>query len=100
MGSIRFTGLVFCVALVISAFVCAVQPVNAQRGKPNILVIMGDDVGITDISAYSHGLMWHNTPNIDKLAKGGLSFTDYHGEQSCTAGRSAFITGQSPYRWV
>ena len=70
----------------------------AETEKPNILVIMGDDIGITDIAAYSHGLMGHNTPNIDQLAKEGLSFTDYYGEQSCTAGRSAFITGQSPYR--
>jgi len=66
--------------------------------KPNILVIMGDDIGITNISAYSHGLMGSTTTNIDKLAKEGLTFTDYYGEQSCTAGRAAFITGQSPFR--
>ena len=66
--------------------------------KPNILVIMGDDIGIPNISAYSHGLMGYKTPNIDQLAQEGAMFTDYYGEQSCTAGRAAFITGQSPFR--
>jgi len=70
----------------------------AQTGKPNILVIMGDDIGITNISAYGHGIMGYKTPNIDKLADEGAMFTDYYGEQSCTAGRAAFITGQSPFR--
>lgn len=77
--------------------VAVVSPAYAQD-KPNILVIMGDDVGITNISAYSHGLMGYQTPNIDRLAEEGAMFTDYYGEQSCTAGRSAFITGQSPFR--
>lgn len=67
--------------------------VQAQK-QPNILVIMGDDVGIPNISAYSHGMMGYQTPNIDQIAKDGIMFTDYYGEQSCTAGRSAFITGQ------
>ena len=71
--------------------------VNAAS-KPNILVIMSDDVGITNISAYSHGIMGYQTPNIDRIAKEGAMMTDYYGEQSCTAGRSAFITGQSPFR--
>ena len=66
--------------------------------KPNILIIMGDDIGITNISSYSHGLMGYQTPNIDRLANEGMMFTDYYGEQSCTAGRSAFITGQHPVR--
>ncbi len=66
----------------------------AATGKPNILVIMTDDVGIPNISAYSHGMMGYQTPNIDRIAKEGVLFTDYYGEQSCTAGRSAFITGQ------
>jgi arylsulfatase len=70
----------------------------AQSSKPNILIIMGDDVGIPNISAYSHGLMGYRTPNIDRIAAEGAMFTDYYGEQSCTAGRSAFITGQSPFR--
>ena len=73
-------------------------PAAAQEDKPNILIIMGDDIGITNISAYSHGLMGYQTPNIDLLADQGAMFTDYYGEQSCTAGRSAFITGQSPFR--
>jgi arylsulfatase A-like enzyme len=66
--------------------------------RPNILVIMGDDIGITNISAYSHGVMGYQTPNIDRLANEGAMFTDYYGEQSCTAGRATFITGQSPFR--
>ena len=59
----------------------------AQADKPNILVIWGDDIGITNISAYSQGLMGYQTPNIDRIAKEGALFTDYYGEQSCTAGR-------------
>ncbi|MGD9295025.1 MAG: arylsulfatase [Roseobacter sp.] len=86
----------------ISATLCALMaslsPVQAQESKPNILVIMGDDIGITNISAYSHGIMGYQTPNIDALAEAGAMFTDYYGEQSCTAGRSTFITGQSPFR--
>jgi arylsulfatase len=66
--------------------------------KPNILVIFGDDIGITNLSCYSHGLMGYQTPNIDRIAKEGMMFTDSYGEQSCTAGRSSFITGQSAYR--
>jgi arylsulfatase len=67
-------------------------------GKPNILVIWGDDIGITNLSCYSDGLMGYRTPNIDRIANEGMRFTDAYGEQSCTAGRSAFITGQSVYR--
>ena len=66
--------------------------------KPNILVIWGDDIGISNLSCYSQGLMGYRTPNIDRLAKEGMLFTDSYGEQSCTAGRSSFITGQSCYR--
>ncbi len=66
---------------------------NAQT-KPNVLVIFGDDIGITNISAYSDGLMGYETPNIDRLSNEGLRFLQYYGEQSCTAGRSAFLTGQ------
>ena len=66
--------------------------------KPNILVIWGDDIGITNLSCYSDGLMGYRTPNIDRLADEGMRFTDCYGEQSCTAGRSAFITGQAVYR--
>lgn len=70
----------------------------AKVDKPNILVIMSDDVGITNVSAYSRGLAGYKTPNIDRIANEGMLFTDYYAEQSCTAGRSAFITGQHPVR--
>jgi len=66
--------------------------------QPNILVIWGDDIGISNLSCYTHGLMGYQTPNIDRLAKEGMMFTDSYGEQSCTAGRASFITGQSVYR--
>ena len=69
-------------------------PPASPRGKPNILVIYGDDIGIANISAYSNGLMGYETPNIDRIAREGLRFQHYYGEQSCTAGRSAFLTGQ------
>ena len=66
--------------------------------QPNILVIWGDDIGQSNLSCYTHGLMGYRTPNIDRIAKEGMLFTDSYGEQSCTAGRSSFITGQSVYR--
>ncbi|MEM8491497.1 MAG: arylsulfatase [Pseudomonadota bacterium] len=66
--------------------------------RPNILVIWGDDIGLWNISRYSMGQMGYHTPNIDRIANEGIVFTDYYGEQSCTAGRSAFITGQHPVR--
>ena len=70
----------------------------ASTGKPNILVIWGDDIGQSNISNYTRGLMGYKTPNIDSIAEQGMVFTDYYGEQSCTAGRSSFITGQSVFR--
>jgi arylsulfatase A-like enzyme len=70
----------------------------SDGSKPNILVIWGDDIGITNLSCYSDGLMGYRTPNIDRIANEGMRFTDSYGEQSCTAGRSSFITGQSVYR--
>ncbi len=76
----------------------AVAPALAQGKKPNILVIWGDDIGRSNISAYTFGLVGYRTPNIDRIAKEGMMFTDYYGEQSCTAGRSSFIMGQSVYR--
>lgn len=66
--------------------------------KPNILIIWGDDIGWFNISAYNHGIMGYQTPNIDRIVKEGAMFTDWYGQQSCTAGRAAFITGQSPIR--
>ncbi len=74
------------------------SPAHAQQTKPNILVLWGDDIGQSNISAYTRGLMGYRTPNIDRLAKEGMLFTDYYGEQSCTAGRSSFIMGQCVYR--
>ncbi len=82
-----------------SAFAMGGAPAHAQdQAKPNILVIFGDDVGQTNISAYSFGLMGYRTPNMDRLAKEGMMFTDYYAENSCTAGRSTFITGQACLR--
>src|SRR3954452_7089675 len=66
--------------------------------KPNILVIWGDDIGITNLSCYSDGLMGYRTPNIDRIAEEGMRFTDSYGEQSWTGGRCSFIAGQSVYR--
>jgi len=78
----------------------APQPVRAQTPArpPNILILWGDDIGYWNISAYNQGMMGYKTPNIDRIAREGGLFTDYYGQQSCTAGRAAFITGQSPYR--
>lgn len=70
----------------------------AAQDKPNILIIWGDDIGYWNVSAYNQGMMGYKTPNIDSIAKNGALFTDFYGQQSCTAGRAAFITGQSPFR--
>lgn len=71
---------------------------EAKTAKPNILIIWGDDIGGFNISAYNQGMMGYKTPNIDSIAKDGALFTDWYGQQSCTAGRAAFVTGQSPIR--
>ncbi len=71
---------------------------TAKAKKPNILIIWGDDIGQSNLSAYTKGMMGYRTPNIDRVAKEGMLFTDYYAEQSCTAGRAAFITGQSVFR--
>jgi arylsulfatase len=71
---------------------------NAPPRKPNILVIWGDDIGQFNVSAYNNGMMGYRTPNIDRIGREGALFTDWYGQQSCTAGRAAFITGQSPIR--
>jgi arylsulfatase len=68
------------------------------QDKPNILVIWGDDIGWMNTSAYNRGMMGYKTPNIDRIANEGALFTDWYGQQSCTAGRAAFVTGQSPFR--
>ncbi len=70
----------------------------AKTDKPNILILWGDDIGIWNISHFSRGMMGYQTPNIDRIAKEGVTFTDYYSQQSCTAGRACFITGQNPIR--
>ncbi|MDR6758495.1 arylsulfatase [Mycoplana sp. BE70] len=93
---IRIGGL-----LLAASALAASAPSFAQEqtaAKPNILVIFGDDIGQTNLSAYSDGIMGYTTPNIDRLANEGLKFTDYYAEQSCTAGRSTFLTGQATLR--
>ena len=86
-------------AIVATFFGTVVTPsAKAEEKKPNIVVIMGDDIGISNIGAYSRGLMAGRTPNLDKLAKEGMLFTDYYAEASCTAGRANFITGELPIR--
>ena len=88
-------------ALMAAFAVGAFPKASAQQAtgrKPNILMIMADDIGWFNVSAYNHGVMGYRTPNIDRIAKEGAMFTDWYGEQSCTAGRAAFITGQSPIR--
>ena len=89
------------IAALVLALVCINTTARAQNKpakKPNILIIWGDDIGQFNISAYNMGMMGYKTPNIDSIAKDGALFTDWYGQQSCTAGRAAFITGQSPIR--
>ncbi len=83
---------------VLAATLLFVAGTAAAQDRPNILVIWGDDIGQSNISAYTMGLVGYRTPNIDRIAREGMIFTDYYGEQSCTAGRSSFITGQSVFR--
>jgi arylsulfatase len=83
-----------------AALLVGAQPAAAQTAgkKPNILIIWGDDIGYWNVSAYNQGMMGYRTPNLDRIAKEGALFTDWYGQQSCTAGRAAFITGQSGFR--
>src|SRR5690348_3967751 len=93
---LSLASLLASAGLTVAAALSAASPALAQQGgKPNIVVIWGDDIGQSDISAYSMGVMGFRTPNIDRIAREGMIFTDYYGEQSCTAGRASFITGQS-----
>src|SRR5437867_3730509 len=80
--------------IVIATIVSTASSFAQGANKPNILVIWGDDIGIANVSVYSDGLMGYETPNIDRIGKEGIRFLQYYGEQSCTAGRSAFLTGQ------
>ncbi len=89
----KFSRTVVALVLGLLFFVCTLGA-GAQAKQPNIIVIWGDDIGQYNISAYSNGVMGYRTPNIDRIAKEGMIFTDYYGEQSCTAGRASFITGQ------
>ena len=88
----------FLSALLLCCFGWSAGTAHAQAEKPNILIIWGDDIGYWNVSAYNQGMMGYKTPNIDSIAKEGALFTDFYGQQSCTAGRAAFITGQSPFR--
>jgi arylsulfatase A-like enzyme len=85
-----------CKSIILMILLCSINLYS--QDKPNILVIWGDDIGQSNISSYTHGLVGYMTPNIDRVANEGMMFTDYYAEQSCTAGRSSFITGQSVYR--
>ncbi len=93
----KFTANMLIATLMLAAGLCA-GAASAQDKKPNIVVIMGDDIGMWNIGAYHRGLMYGETPNIDKLAAEGAIFTDYYAEASCTAGRANFITGELPIR--
>ena len=85
-------------SMVLVALVVSIAGAAGAADKPNILVIWGDDVGVHNISAYNHGIMGYQTPNIDRIAKEGAMFTDAYAQQSCTAGRASFIMGQHPFR--
>jgi hypothetical protein len=102
---VLLTGTILAAAGVMAAPDALAQAQQAPSGpsaptgqKPNILILWGDDIGYWNISAYNQGMMGYKTPNIDRIAQEGGLFTDYYGQQSCTAGRAAFITGQTPYR--
>ncbi len=90
--------ILFRFSFFMAALLAAAGMAAATDQKPNILVIWGDDIGQSNISAFTKGMMGYTTPNIDRIAKEGMMFTDYYGEQSCTAGRAAFIMGQSVFR--
>lgn len=83
---------------VVLALFSSISVATTDTSKPNILAIWGDDIGPFNISAYNRGMMGYKTPNIDRIANGGILFTDSYGDQSCTAGRAGFITGQHPIR--
>ncbi len=94
----RNATVIVALAFVVGALAFIAGPAFAQEKKPNIVVFWGDDIGQSNISAYSKGMMGYKTPNIDRIANEGMIFTDYYAEQSCTAGRAAFIMGQSVFR--
>src|SRR6185312_16134737 len=94
----RFSTRLLSVMLTSVAAITCTPASAQQQQRPNIVVIWGDDIGQSNVSAYSRGLMGYQTPNIDRLAGEGMMFTDYYAEQSCTAGRASFLTGQSGLR--
>jgi arylsulfatase A-like enzyme len=98
--AMRSTAMIWATAAVAltTAVLLPAAPVQAADAKPNIVVIFGDDIGQSNISVFTKGMMGYHTPNIDRIAKEGMLFTDYYAEQSCTAGRSSFITGQNVFR--
>src|SRR6476660_5448182 len=99
--SVRILAATLAAAVLIPVLALAADPASAQATtgqKPNILILWGDDIGWNNPSCYHRGMMGYQTPNIDRIAKEGALFTDWYGQQSCTAGRAAFITGQSPFR--
>jgi len=85
-------------SLIALALMFVMAQASFAQDKPNILVIWGDDIGYWNISAYNQGMMGYETPNIDRIANEGALFTDWYAQQSCTAGRAAFILGQHPFR--
>jgi arylsulfatase A-like enzyme len=87
--------LIRTICLAVLASLVATAAYAQQPQKPNILVIMADDIGYWNISAYNRGMMGYHTPNIDRIANDGAIFTDYYGQQSCTAGRAAFKPGRA-----
>lgn len=94
----KHRGIVSRVSVLLSVILVCVTTVTNAATKPNIVIIWGDDIGQSNISAYTKGVMGYRTPNIDRVANEGIIFTDYYADQSCTAGRSSFITGQSTFR--
>lgn len=94
----HFSMMGLAVSLIMTAISAGDALAQNKGKKPNILVIWGDDIGVFNVGAYNMGMMGYKTPNIDRIAKEGALFTDWYGQQSCTAGRAAFITGQAPIR--
>ena len=94
----KITKALFLLTTISVAAMTSAPAVAQQQQRPNIVVIWGDDIGQSNVSAYSRGMMGYQTPNIDRLASEGVMFTDHYAEQSCTAGRASFLTGQSGLR--
>jgi arylsulfatase len=94
----KLTCRILIMSVALAAVLALVAGTAFAQKKPNILVIWGDDIGNQNISYNSHGMMGYQTPNIDRIAREGVAFTDYYAQQSCTAGRAAFISGSVPVR--